>query len=98
MDVWSILRFSDVWLIILMSTESLNRTSDVNKDPSQVVNTRVNADVLKHEPITTSKPKRICINTLNRRLHSAKRKDKFRSIAIVSGIFVSARLLSFIVG
>ena len=98
MDVWSILRFSDVWLIILMSTESLNRTSDVNKDPSQVVNTRVNADVLKHEPITTSKPKRICINTLNRRLHSAKRKDKFRSIAIVSGIFVSAGLLSFIVG
>jgi len=81
-----------------MSTESLNRTSDVNKDPSQVVNTRVNADVLKHEPITTSKPKRICINTLNRRLHSAKRKDKFRSIAIVSGIFVSAGLLSFIVG
>jgi len=98
LDVWSILRFSDVWLIILMSTESLNRTSDVNKDPSQVVNTRVNADVLKHEPITTSKPKRICINTLNRRLHSAKRKDKFRSIAIVSGIFVSAGLLSFIVG
>ena len=81
-----------------MNTESLNRTSDVNKDPSQVFNTRVNADVLKHEPITTSKPKRICINTLNRRLHSAKRKDKFRSIAIVSGIFVSAGLLSFIVG
>ena len=81
-----------------MSAESLNRTSDVNKDPSQVINTRVNADVLKHEPITTSKPKRICINTLNRRLHSAKRKDKFRSIAIVSSIFVSAGLLSFIVG
>jgi len=30
-----------------MSTESLNRTSDVSKDPSQVINTRVNVDVLK---------------------------------------------------
>ena len=81
-----------------MSTESLNRTSDVIQDPSQVINTRVNADVLKHETITTSKPKRICVNTLNKRLHLAKRKDKIRNIAIVSGIFVSAGLLSFIVG
>ena len=90
MDVWSILRLSDVWLIILMSTESLNRTSDVIKDPSQVINTRVNIDVLKQ--------KRTCIHTLNKRLHSAKRKDKLRNIVIVSGIFISAGLLSFIVG
>ena len=34
-----------------MSTESLNRTSDVNKDPSQVINTRVNVDVLKRRLI-----------------------------------------------
>ena len=81
-----------------MSTESLNRTSDVNQDPSQVINTRVNIDVLKQKPTMISKPKRICINTLNKRLHLAKRKDKFRSIVIVSGIFVSAGLLSFIVG
>ncbi|MDA9889506.1 hypothetical protein N9D11_00170 [Candidatus Pelagibacter sp.] len=81
-----------------MSTESLNRTSDVIKDPSQVINSRVNIDVLKHEPITTSKPKRICVNALNRRLHLTKRKDKFKSVAIVSCIFVSAGLLSFIVG
>ena len=80
-----------------MSTESLNRTSDVIEDPSQVIYTRVNADVLKQKNIA-SKPKRTCINTLNKRLHSAKRKDKFRSIAIVSGIFVSAGLISFIVG
>ena len=46
----------------------------------------------------TSKQKRTCVNTLNKRLHSAKRKDKLRNIAIVSGIFVSAGLLSFIVG
>ena len=77
-----------------MSTESLNRTSDVNKDPSQVINTRVCTDVLKHEPIMTNNPKRICVNALNRRLHLAKRKDKFKSIAIVSCIFVSAGLLS----
>ena len=81
-----------------MSTESLNRTSDVIQDPSQVINTRVNADVLKHGPIMTSKPKRTCVNTLNKRLHLAKRKDKLRNMAIVSGIFVSAGLLSFIVG
>ena len=81
-----------------MSTESLNRTSDVIKDPSQVINTRVNADVLKHEPITTSKRKRTCVNTLNKRLHSAKRKDKLRNIIIISGVFISAGLLSFIVG
>ena len=81
-----------------MSTESLNRTSDVIQDPSQVINTRVNADVLKHESITKSKQKRTCVNTLNKRLHLAKRKDKFKSIAIVSCIFVSAGLLSFIVG
>jgi hypothetical protein len=46
----------------------------------------------------TNNPKRICVNALNRRLHLAKRKDKFRSFAIVSSIFVSAGLLSFIVG
>jgi hypothetical protein len=81
-----------------MSTESLNRTSDVIEDPSQVINTRVNIDVLKQKPTMISKQKRTCIHTLNKRLHSAKRKDKLRNIAIVSGIFVSAGLLSFIVG
>ena len=34
-----------------MSTESLNRTSDVANDPSQVINTRVNVDVLKRRLI-----------------------------------------------
>ena len=81
-----------------MSTESLNRTSDVNQDPSQVIDTRVNIDVLKHKLIMTNNPKRICVNILNRRLHLAKRKDKFKNVAIVSCIFVSAGLLSFIVG
>ena len=81
-----------------MSTESLNRTSNVINDPSQVINTRVNIDVLKQKPNMISKQKRTCINTLNKRLHSAKRKDKLRNIVIVSGVFISAGLLSFIVG
>ena len=63
-----------------MSIESLDRTFNVNKDPSQVINTRVNVDVLK------------------RRLIDQKRKDKFRSIAILSSIFVSVGLLGFIFG
>jgi len=38
-----------------MSTESLNRTSDVINDPSQVINTRVNVDVLKQRIIDQKK-------------------------------------------
>ena len=41
-----------------MSTESLNRTSDVNKDPSQVINTRVNVDVLKQRILDQKKKDR----------------------------------------
>ena len=75
-----------------MSTESLNRTSNVIETPS------INVDVLKQNTFKDDRAKRTCINTLNKRLHLAKRKDKFKSVAIVSGIFVSAGLLSFIVG
>ena len=63
-----------------MSTESLNRTSNVIKDPSQVINTRVNVDVLK------------------RRLIVQQKKDKIRTAAILSSIFVSVGLLGFIFG
>jgi hypothetical protein len=38
-----------------MSTESLNRTSNVINDPSQVINTRVNVDVLKQRIIDQKK-------------------------------------------
>ena len=38
-----------------MSTESLNRTSDVAKDPSLVINSRVNVDVLKQRIIDQKK-------------------------------------------
>ena len=43
-----------------MSTESLNRTSDVSKDPShQVFNTRVNVDVLKQRLLDQKKKERV---------------------------------------
>ena len=38
-----------------MSTESLNRTSNVIKDPSPVINSRVNVDVLKQRIIDQKK-------------------------------------------
>ena len=38
-----------------MSTESLNRASNVIKDPSQVINARVNVDVLKQRIIDQKK-------------------------------------------
>ena len=42
-----------------MSTESLNRTSDVAKDPSLVINTRVNVDVLKQRIIDQKKKQKV---------------------------------------
>ena len=80
MDNRSIYKLIIRCLITPMSTESLNRTSHVIEDPNVVVTPRVNVDVLKQKTIMISKPKKICINTINRRLHLAKRKDKFRSI------------------
>ena len=55
MDNVSISNFIKAWLITPMSTESFNRTSDVAKDPSQVINTRVNVDVLKQRIIDQKK-------------------------------------------
>ena len=43
----------------LMSTESLNRTSNVIKDPSQVINARVNVDVLKQRIIDQKKKEKV---------------------------------------
>ena len=63
-----------------MSIESLDRTSNVINDPSQVINARVNVDVLK------------------RRLIEQQKKDKIRTAAILSSIFVSLGLLGFIFG
>ncbi len=43
----------------LMSTESLNRTSNVIKDPPQVINARVNVDVLKQRIIDQKKKEKV---------------------------------------
>ena len=42
-----------------MSTESLNRTSNFIKDPSQVINARVNVDVLKQRIIDQKKKDKV---------------------------------------
>ena len=42
-----------------MSTESLNRASNVIKDPSQVINARVNVDVLKQRIIDQKKKQKV---------------------------------------
>ena len=62
-----------------MSMESLNRTSDVVKTPSQIGDTpiRVNVDVLKQ------------------RLFEEKKKEKFKRTIIVSSVVASLGVLSF---
>ena len=63
-----------------MSTESLNRTSDVIKAPSQIGETpiRVNVDVLKQ------------------RIIDQKKKDKFKRNIIFSGVCVSLGVLTIL--
>ena len=63
-----------------MSTESLNRTSDVVQTPSQIGDTptRVNVDVLKQ------------------RIIDQKKKDKFKRNIIVSSVCVSIGVLTIL--
>ena len=63
-----------------MSMESLNRTSDVVENPSQIVDTpiRVNVDVLKQ------------------RIIDQKKKDKFKRNIIVSSVCVSIGVLTIL--
>ena len=63
-----------------MSTESLNRTSDVIETPSQIVDTpiRVNVDVLKQ------------------RIIDQKKKDKFKRNIIFSSVCVSIGVLTIL--
>ena len=63
-----------------MSTESLNRTSDVIETPSQIEDTpiRVNVDVLKQ------------------RIIDQKKKDKFKRNIIVSSVCVSIGVLTIL--
>ena len=54
-------------------------------------------DVLKQK-INTPKPKKICINNLNKRLHLAKKRDKFKNTVIIFSVFASITLVGFIAG
>jgi len=63
-----------------MSTESLNRTSEIVETPSQYVDTqkRVNVDVLKQ------------------RLLEEKKKEKVKRTIIVSSVVASLGVLTFL--
>ena len=72
-----------------MSTESLKRTSEESKTSNH------DLDVLKQEEM--SKNKRTCINALNQRLYDENKKDKNKSIIIVSVIILSVGVFGFLV-
>jgi len=79
---------------MLMSTESLNRTSNVTETPI-----KVNVDVLKQKiNIENIRTKRTCINDLKRKLHDSRKKDRFRNTIVACSILFSVGLISFIVG
>jgi len=74
-----------------MSTESLNRTSNDIETPN------INIDVLNQNNSQSKRSKKICIYTLNKRLISSKRKEKFKSLAIVSSVLITVGVMSFII-
>ena len=74
-----------------MSTESFNRTSN------NIKTLDVSLDVLKQKA-SAKQQKKICINNLNKRLHLAQKKDKYKNVAIISAIFISVGVVGFIAG
>ena len=72
--------------MVSMSTESLNRTSSDIETPN------INIDVLNQN----KRSKKICIHTLNKRLISSKKKEKFKNLVIVSSVVASLGVLSFL--
>ena len=75
-----------------MSTESLNRTSNDIETPN------INIDVLNQNNSQSKISKKLCIYTLNKRLISSKKKEKFKNLVIVSLALLSVgKLTSFII-
>jgi hypothetical protein len=74
-----------------MSTESLNRTSNDIETPN------INKDVLNQNNSKSKISKKICIHTLNKRLISSKKKEKFKNLVIVSSVLLSVGVMSFII-
>jgi len=75
-----ILKILNLCLFMLMSTESLNRTSEVTETPSQYVDTqkRVNVDVLKQ------------------RLLEEKKREKVKRTIILSSVIFSLGALTML--
>ena len=72
----------DICLFLSMSTESLNRTSCVDKDPSlQPINTKVNIDIIMKRMIDQKKKERV------------KRTIIFSSVCVSLGVLT---ILSFL--
>ena len=65
---------------MLMSTESLNRTSEIIETPSQYVET----------------PKRVNVDVLKQRLIVEKKKEKVKRTIIVSSVVASLGVLTFL--
>ena len=73
-----------------MSTESLNRTSSDIETPN------INIDVLNQNNSQSKRSKKTCIHTLNKRLISSKKKEKFKRTIIVSSVVASLGVLTFL--
>ena len=74
-----------------MSTESLNRTSNNIETPN------INTDVLNQNNSQSKRSKKLCIHTLNKRLISSKKKEKFKNLVIVSSVLITMGVMSFII-
>ncbi len=67
-------------IISSMSTESLNRTSEIVETPSQYVET----------------PKRVNVDVLKQRLLEEKKKEKVKRTIILSSVIVSLGALTML--
>ena len=77
--------------MVLMSIENFSRTSN------NIKTLDMNLDVLKQNN-KVANHKKICINALKQRLILNKKKNKIKKAMIVSTVFLSVGVLSFIVG
>ena len=92
-----------------MSTNNLNRTSniiqfnrtanatDLNKFPYIAEGPNVNLEVLSKK-IKPKVRKKVCINKLNHKLLAIQKKNKLINTAIISSIFLTVGLISFVAG
>ncbi len=91
---------------MIMSTESLSRTSKDIETPSQstdINNNVVKLDVLKQKSNTLEVPvkvtkvaKRVNIEILKQRLHEEKKKEKVKRTIILSSVIVSLGALTML--